>query len=165
MKSPVFVYLVLSIWYKRIMGAHEWYYFVAYHSDIQQALDALRKREFQAGRYNPVVQFPEFPISGDSPGPGAKHVSIEAAIDASDADGTRSILDMNRVGTVPDYGVIVPLARDTMLELYGTEKPTKDMVLRNMDFFNDIERGQGKYLVVYSEDKPSEILFAGYSFD
>jgi hypothetical protein len=147
------------------MGAHEWYYFVAYQSDIREALDALREREFRAGRYNPVVSFPEFPISGDYPGPGAKHVSIEAAIEASDADGTRSILDMNRVGSAPDYGVVVPLARETILELYGTENPTKDMVVRNMDFFNDIERGQGIYLVVYSGDRPSEILFAGYSFD
>ena len=52
-----------------------------------------------------------------------------------------------------------------MLELYGTDKPTKDMVVRNMDFFNEIERGQGVYLIVYSGDKPSEILFAGYSYD
>jgi len=119
----------------------------------------------QAGRYNPVVQFPEFPISGDYPGPGAKHVSIEAAIEASDPDGTRSILDMNRVGTAPDYCVVVPLAGETMFDLYGTDKPTKDMVVQNMGFFNDIERGRGIDMVVFSGDTPSEILFAGYSFD
>jgi len=83
------------------MGAEPWYYFVAYQSNIQQALDALREREFRAGRYNPVVPLLEFPISGDYSGPGARHVSIEAAIEASDADGTRSILDMTRIGTAP----------------------------------------------------------------
>ena len=85
--------------YKCVMGAEPWYYFVAYQSNIQRALDALREREFRAGRYNPVVPLLEFPISGDYPGPGARHASIEAAIEASDADGTRSILDMTRVGT------------------------------------------------------------------
>jgi hypothetical protein len=147
------------------MGAHEWYYFVAYKPDIQAALDALREREFRAGRYNPVMQFPEFPISRDYPGPGAKHVSIEAALEASEADGTRSILDMNRVGIELDYGVVVPLASEKMFGLWGTDKPTKDMIVRNMDFFKDIERGQGIYVVVYSGNRPSEILFAGYSFD
>ena len=59
----------------------------------------------------------------------------------------------------------MPLASETMLELYGTDKPTKDMAVRNMDFFNEIKRGQGIFLIVYSGDKPSEILFAGYSYD
>jgi hypothetical protein len=147
------------------MGGHVWYYFVPYQADTQAALDRLREREFRAGRYNPVVRFPEFPISGDYPGPGAKHASITAAIAASDADGTRSILDMNRVSSTPDYGIVSPLPREALLNLYGTDKPTKDMVVNNMDFFEEIERGQGIYLVVFSESNPSEILFAGYSFD
>ena len=61
--------------------------------------------------------------------------------------------------------MVAPLPSKTMLALYGTDKPTKDMVVRNMDFFNDIERGQGIYIVLYRGDQPSEILFAGYSFD
>lgn len=72
---------------------------------------------------------------------------------------------MNRVDTTPDYCMVAPLPSKTMLALYGTDKPTKDMVVRNMDFFNDIERGQGIYIVLYRGDQPSEILFAGYSFD
>lgn len=147
------------------MGAHEWYYFVTYQRDIQRALDELRAREFQAGRYNPVVPFPEFPISGDRPGHGARHASIEAAIEASDAAGTRSILDMKLVGPAPDYGVVGPLPAETVLGIYGTDKPTKDMIAKNMDFFEYIERGQGIYIVVYSCDRPSELLFAGYSCD
>jgi hypothetical protein len=33
------------------------------------------------------------------------------------------------------------------------------------DVFEDIERGQGIYIVVYEEEKPTEVFFAGYSFD
>ena len=150
---------------KAIMGGEPWYYFVAYQKDLQRALDELREREFRAGRYNPVVRFPQFPISGDAPGPGAGHRSIEAALEASDADGTRSILDMNRVGTDPDYGVVVQYPKESLVALYGTDKPTKDMVVGNMDFLNDVERGQGIYIVAYKDDKPAEIFFAGYSFD
>ena len=29
----------------------------------------------------------------------------------------------------------------------------------------DLERGQGVYIVLYRGDTPSELLFAGYSFD
>jgi hypothetical protein len=147
------------------MGAHPWYYFVAYQPNIQKALDTLRQREFRAGRYNPVEPFPEFPVNPEARGPGAKHASIEAALEASDADGTRSILDISRVNDTPDYSTATPLSGKALLDLYGTDKPTKEMILENMDFFEDIERGQGIYMVVYSGGKPSEILFAGYSFD
>ena len=35
------------------MGAHPYWYFVKYQSNLQKALDELRDREFKAGRYNP----------------------------------------------------------------------------------------------------------------
>ncbi len=60
-------------------------------------MEELRNREFNAGRYNPVIPFPEFPISEDSPSPGPKHKSIEDALNAAIPDGTRSILDLTKV--------------------------------------------------------------------
>ena len=59
------------------MGGHFYWYVVDYQPDIA------------AGRYNPAMMFPPFPVSTDSPAPGPKHRSIEAALEASDADGTR----------------------------------------------------------------------------
>ena len=38
-------------------------------------------------------------------------------------------------------------------------------LMENMEFFEEIERGQGIYIVVYKDDSPSEILFAGISYD
>lgn len=34
-----------------------------------------------------------------------------------------------------------------------------------MDFFEDMERGEGIYIITYRDRAPSEILFAGYSYD
>jgi len=147
------------------MGGHPWFYFVPYDGDINAALQRLRQQEFAAGRYNPVVWFPEFPVTPESPAPGAGHDSIEEAQDEADADGTRSILDMERVSDEPDYGAIAPLPKEELLELFGTDKPTRDMLEGDSDIFEMMERGQGIYVIVYKEDEPSEIFFGGYSYD
>ncbi len=147
------------------MGAEPYWYFVKYQPDLSAALDALREREFQAGRYNPVISFLKFPIGPDSPAPGPEHSSIEEALEEADADGTRSILDLNHIADSPDFFAAAPLDAAVLQGLFGTTKPTRAMLERNMDFFEDIERGQGIYIVVYRDDKPDEILFAGYSFD
>jgi hypothetical protein len=147
------------------MGGHPWFYFVPYQSDINSALQALRRREFQAGRYNPVMPMPQFPVEAGAAAPGARHASIEAAIEDADADGTRSILDMERVSDDPDYGLVAPLSDEDLVDLFGTSKPTREMIESNDDLFEAIERGQGVYIVAYRDEKPSEIFFAGYSFD
>lgn len=147
------------------MGGHPWFYFVQYQPDINGALQALRQREFKAGRYNPVIWFPEFPVNDDSPAPGPPHASIEEAFEDADASGTRSILDMERVSEVPDYGAVSPVPGHVLLSLFGTDKPTREMVEANYELYDLIERGQGIYIIVYEEDRPSEIFFAGYSYD
>jgi len=147
------------------MGGEPWFYFVPYQADIGRALQGLRTREFEAGRYNPVTPFPEFPVAAHAPSPGAQHASIEEAIEAADADGTRSILDIERVSDDPDYGVISPLSEDDLVELFGTSTPTREMIESNEDLFENIDRGQGIYIVAYRDGQPSEIFFAGYSFD
>src|SRR3954447_22949677 len=125
------------------MGAHPYWYFEKYNGDVESALAALRQREFKAGRYNPVIPFPDFPPGANSPSPGAQHASIEEAMEDSDADGTRSILDLNHVADEPDFCAVTPLADDILQDLYGTTQPTRAMVERNMDFLEDVERGQG----------------------
>jgi hypothetical protein len=147
------------------MGGEPWFYFVPYQADINAALQALRRREFKAGRYNPVTPFLEFPVDAAAPGPGAQHASIEEAIQDADADGTRSILDMERVSDEPDYGAVTPLSDDDLVDLFGTSKPTREMIESNDELFEVLERGQGVYIVAYRDDKPLEIFFSGYSFD
>ena len=148
------------------MGGHIYYYAVPQESDINNALQTLRKREFEAGRYNPVVPFLEFESDASlTPAPGKQHASIQEAIDASEADGTRSILDIERIGAEPDFGVAVSLPPERLEELYGTDKPIRKMVTENMDFFEDVDRGHAIYFVLFQDGKPSEIFFAGMSYD
>jgi hypothetical protein len=148
------------------MGAHPYWYFVPYDPDLSAALERLRQTEFRAGRYNPVVPFLEFPLTPSSPAPGAKHRSIEAALKASDADGTRSILDIDRIADEPDFSAASPLSDELLEQFYGTTKPTRAAVEANMDFFEDLDRGQAIYIVLYDDHgHPSELFFAGYSFD
>jgi len=147
------------------MGANPYWYFTAYEADVDAALAKLRRREFEAGRYNPVMPLIDFPVGPAAPAPGAQHRSIDDARQAAAEDGTRSILDIDRMGDEPDFCVAARLDEDALRDLYGTDKPTRQMIESNMDFFDPIERGQAIYIVVYREGKPDELFFAGYSFD
>lgn len=147
------------------MGGHPWFYFVDYEPDVDAALQKLRQREFLAGRYNPATPFPEFPVDENSPAVGAQHDSIEEAMEDADADGTRSILDMEKVSDTPDFCVVSPLSSDKLVELFGTDKPTHEMVAESEELYDELERGKGVYVIVYKDGQPSKILFAGYSFD
>lgn len=147
------------------MGAHPYWYFEKYDGDVNVALQTLRKREFSAGRYNPVIPFPDFPPGPHSPSPGAQHSSIEEIMEDAAEDGTRSILDLDHVSDAPDFCAVAPLPEDVLQNLYGTTKPTREMVEQNMDFLEDVERGQGVFIVLYRDGQPDEVFFAGYSFD
>ena len=146
------------------MGGHPYWYFTKYTGDVNEALQILRDREFRAGRYNPVMRFINFPLDANSPSPGAQHNSIAAALKASGDDGTRSILDIEKIGTQPRYRVAVPLDENYLLSLYGTTRPSRQTV-ENLDFLEDVDRGHCVYVTIYKDDEPDELLFAGYSFD
>jgi hypothetical protein len=169
------------------VGANPYFYFTPYQKDIQSALQALREREFRAGRYDPALQMADpprytfqmrFPPDESWPAPGAQHASIEEAIEAAEESGTGSILDLSRVGSAPDFSTVCPLNDQELLQLFGTTKPTHDLlesVLINPKpdsrqnaadlFWDQIDRGEGRYIVIYSGTKPREIFFVGYSFD
>jgi len=147
------------------MGAHPYYYFVKYQPDIEAALQDLRQREFEAGRYNPVQPFPRFPIQLNSAAPGARHISIEAAQADACEEGTRSILDLTAISETPDFCAAAPLANEDLHRYFGTTQPTKELVSRKLNFLGSVGRGQGVYFTVFEAGKPSELFFGGYSFD
>jgi hypothetical protein len=147
------------------MGARAYYYFVPYRDEIDAALQALRQREFLAGRYNPVMPFIDFPVDPGKPGPGAQHSSIDEAREEAEADGTRSILDIDVIGDQPDFCVAAPVDQAMLEELYGTTEPTHEMIESELEIFEHIERGQAVYIIVYRDGKPHELFFAGYSLD
>lgn len=147
------------------MGAEPYWYFVPYEADVESALQKLRQREFMAGRYSPVIDFPEFPISASSPSPGAQHDSIEDARAEAAEEGTRSILDLDRVSDEPEICAVSPLEEALLEEHYGSVKPTREMVEEDLAFLEHLDRGEGRFVTLYKDGAPDEILFAGYSFD
>lgn len=152
------------------MGAEPWSCFVPYQADVASALEDAHAREFAAGRYRM--------LDPDDP-PG----SIEEACEQDPESGTASVLDMLGVadephgdvsdwlatgdGEPPALGMVAPLSRDQLLELYGTDRPSREQVLANQGFFDWLDRGLGIYIVVHDDrrEAPTEIFFAGYSFD
>ena len=147
------------------MGAEPYWYVVAYDPDLESVLERLRQREFQAGRYNPVMPHIHFPITQQSPAPGPGHASIDDALADSDADGTRSILDISNISDEPDFCTASPLSEETLERLYGTTQPSRAAVEANMGFLRDVERGHAVYILLFESGQPREVMFAGYSID
>jgi hypothetical protein len=132
------------------MGAEPYQYVVDYEDNIQNALNKLRKKVFESGEYFNSEMKPK---------------TIEEAVKNGMDAGTRSILDINQVADEPDYECTVPFDDDELMDYFGTDKPSLEMVESNMDFWDSIERGMSRYIIVYENDKSSKIFFAGYSFD
>jgi hypothetical protein len=133
------------------MGATPWSYFVPFEPSVATALAKLRQRVFEAG---------------DFWGSEMNPATFEEAMENMDAEGTGSIIDMMMgVSQSPALLCVCPLLEGQLESLFGTARPTHEMVESSSDFYEDIERGQGIYIVVHKDDKPAEYFFAGYSFD
>jgi hypothetical protein len=180
--------LFLALPREEKMGAHPYFYFVPYQSDIQRALDLLREREFQAGHYHPAMRAAnpprymfemKFPPDSSWPSPGPKHGSIREAVDSAMEEGTGSILDLNRVTSQPDFGAVSPIPDGDLIKLFGTTKPTRELLetllfpKRREDyradlmelFWDRIRRGEGRYVILSAASEPSELFLVGYSWD
>ncbi len=150
------------------MGGEFWSYSVPYQEDIRAALEALREQEFRAGRFwQPTEVQPGLwgRLLGRGPIKPKRPASIREALKISDATGTRSILDMERVSDTPESGAVSPLRPEELRELFGTEQPTLEAIEKSDEFIDRLERGQGVYIILYQQRKPEKIYFAGYSYD
>jgi hypothetical protein len=132
------------------MGAEPYQYTVPYEPDTQAALDKLRRQVFESKEFNGAEFNPPTP---------------EVALELTSADGTRSILDISRISATPDFFCASPLSSQEVEQYFGTQKPTRDMVQKCYDIWEDIDRGTARYVILYDGDEPKEIFFAGYSFD
>ena len=132
------------------MGAEPYQYTVPFEQDIQAALDKLRAEVFQKGLYRGADMNPANP---------------EEALEMMDADGTASILDIERVSTSPDFCCAAPFSSDELVEYFGSEQPSREEVEEADIFWDELERGQAKYVVSYEGSRPANVHFVGYSFD
>lgn len=174
------------------MGSFPYYYFTKYQPDINSALQALRQQEFRAGRYDPAMNSYDpkmwmfgfnFPPTADSPAPGAQHDSIEEALEDAGESGTGSILDIQGISNTPEISKACACTNEELQEMFGTNKPSRrmieeglavsgkpgkwddDAIERQGEFFETIDSGEGRYIVVYENDEPTEIFFVGFSLD
>jgi len=156
------------------VGGEPYIYIVPYENDLQKVLDKLREREFKAGRYNPVVPNLAAYMDGEKYlklAPGAKHTSIDAAREAAQESGTRSILDIVRIGKDPNYEVASPVESSRLDTAFGTDKPVEEELAGEKweegisTVLEEIERGMCQYFFLYKSNKPIKICFAGYSYD
>src|ERR1700684_2885025 len=128
------------------MGAEPWWYIVEYQEDVERALQDLRQREFEAGRYFPAMKDLKFPITETSPAPGASHSSIEEALDAAGEGGTSSILDIDSGSETENPGTVFPLDDEVLEEFYGTIMPRRAQVEEDQSYFDEIDRGMGVFI-------------------
>ena len=54
--------------------------------------------------------------------------TIKRLLEQCGTEGTHSILDIGRVSFTPTFGAVVPLSRQQLVGIFGTEQPTQDMV-------------------------------------
>jgi len=149
-------------------GKLRWMYFTKYQADVEKALQELQTREFEAGRYFPVMEYFLDDDNAEKTGSTRKkkYKTLRAAFAAAGEEGTRSILDMSGISSKPESGQLAyPVDPEKLIEWYDTEKPTREMLEEDQSFFKILSRLEGCCIIVYKDGQPDEIMFAGCSAD
>ena len=159
------------------MGADPYFYYVKYEENKNNALQKLRQREFEAGRYAPVMYQWDIPFPIDdlsnAPAPGKRHKSLEeiAEDEFCMEAGTGTILDIMQISEQIDHCSAYVVTKEELLEYFGTDKPTRKIINEKVwDYWEYIAnsfgvRGVGICITAYENDVPTELYFGGYSFD
>lgn len=101
-----------------------------------------------------------------SPTKRRKPKTIAALLKQRGEEGTHSIIDIQSVAEVPDFGKIAPLPSVYLTQFFGTGKPSREMAEQKINEIQELcERWQGFYLIVFQGDIPHQLLFVGVSGD
>ncbi len=172
------------------MGATVWSYFIPYQSDIPRAFHELRWEVFKSGNYvkrtfpDPgTYTFDQF--KGNRNDLSQRDIEalkeaynqyidrLSVIPDTPDAllqkygyEGTHSIIDIPEISVEYNPLKSGPLKDEDLYNLFGTIKPSHDMVEKHQDNIRAL-RGSWycTYIVVYEDDNPVELFFTGYSGD
>jgi len=157
------------------MGSSSWTYFIPYRPDVASAIRDYQQEMFLAGEYyTPSVDGPD--------GRGMTTLAeLWANEDLTDAGGTHSLLDIRRIHTDVQPGLLddpslspepclAPLPDDRRQEVLGGGSPDRAVVRgllarRPPPPWAGLPRGIGLYLVTYDADMPVEIAVWGRSGD
>ncbi|HXG11596.1 MAG TPA: hypothetical protein VNK04_17710 [Gemmataceae bacterium] len=94
--------------------------------------------------------------------------SIDQARELAAESGTHSILDIERTAPTRGFGLATALSGEELRALFGTEKPTRELVRRKEQegaLFSMRGRWEAAYFTVYDGDVPVELVFCGCSGD
>lgn len=160
------------------MGASGWAYYVPYQSDINKALQELRQEVFEKKQYyNPMevlLSMPEelrgryfdedeLDIFDSIP---TEPTTVEELLEINGEHVTHSIIDITEVSSQSHFGTVSSLSQQELEILFGTNRPTKNMIEQQKNKLMNLREGwQGVYVIVYEDEKPSEIYFTGFSGD
>ncbi len=147
------------------MGASYWSYLVPYDDDVERAFRKLQAAVFARREY----------YSHD---PKRRFASIDDLLEAQAEDGTHSILDMTRV--VDEVAPPRPSPQEAASRLLAAIAAGAPLPYGTIFRLDDggarattppeptelgIERGTGRYTVVYEGDRPKSLWFGGISGD
>ncbi len=173
------------------MGASGWSYFTKYQADINVALQEIRQQVFESGNYYKQdhsewrnIEEEEMRQQLEGTEPEIYDImleewrkvkklqepdSIERLLEWNQEAGTHSILDIYKgVSTEPDFGTVSPLTNQQLLQIFGTMRPTHELIadwLQTDGLSQVRRRWRGVYFLVYENETPTEICFAGFSGD
>lgn len=126
------------------MGSESWSVWVPYTKSVKQTLKVARQQALDELGY----------------------ASEGEALEACDADGTASPLDIFGFSDAPEPASCWTLDADTLEAHFGSAKPSKDAVEDGVDeLLEELGRGESLCVVAWKGGKPAEVLFAGWSFD
>ncbi len=95
-----------------------------------------------------------------------KPKTIAALVRRAGESGTHSILDISKIAKQPGYGAAWPMSDQELLKAFGTAKPTRnDVEHSELTFWEQLERWQARYFVIYADGEPAEYAFLGSSGD
>jgi hypothetical protein len=102
----------------------------------------------------------------DAPGENERPETIEELLEMVAEDGTHSVLDIERVGESPEFGVAAPLTQSLIERAFGGARPTHDQVEAKWDQIAEpLDRWQAYYVTIYKDGEPAEYAFIGCSGD
>jgi hypothetical protein len=170
------------------MGASEWYLFAPYQSDIEKLIALLREEAFQNRSYYNSVAFDLQSLKNlafEDYDPYENHPrywlsqeqfnriksltepeTVEDLVLIQASGGTHCIIDIDGVSPMPEGRMATSLSDEQLFALFGTLKPTREMVEEQKARYNEIiDRWMAFYVIVYKNDLPDEIFFYGITGD
>ncbi|MCI0578580.1 MAG: hypothetical protein L0332_13915 [Chloroflexi bacterium] len=100
------------------------------------------------------------------PEPTTIEEQIRELLAVNRENGSHSILDINGISPKPGFGLAAPLSEQELLNLFGTDKPTEEMIKSQENVLMDLRsRWEATYVIVYKDGEPEWIYFCGFSGD